>query len=112
LVRKAGTDNFMQAGGKIEPTEDARTALRRELEEEIGLQVDGVEPRYLGRFSAPAANEAGYTVVAELFHIRTTHEPIISAEIAEALWVGSGDAVQMQLAPLTRNCVLPLALCL
>lgn len=108
LVRKAGTESFMQAGGKIEPAEDPLGALRRELAEEIGLVVMGDEPRYLGRFSAPAANEAGHTVIAELFHIRIAHEPIVSSEIAEALWVTVNDALHMQLAPLTRNSVLPL----
>jgi len=109
LVRKAGTAYFMQAGGKIEAFEDARAALNRELVEEIGLQVGASQAQYLGQFSAPAANEPGYTVVAELFHIRTTHKPTISSEIVEALWVESGDAAKLQLAPLTRNCVLPLA---
>ena len=109
LVRKNGTEHFMQAGGKIEPDERPLCALRRELTEEIGLRVRGDEPRYLGRFSAPAANEPGYTVIAELFHIRITHTPVISAEIAEARWLTLNGAIDLPLAPLTRTYVLPLA---
>jgi 8-oxo-dGTP diphosphatase len=71
LVRKAGTRWFMQAGGKIEEGESALCALQRELKEEIGLPIGDEEVRYLGRFSAPAANEANFIVEAEVFHIRT-----------------------------------------
>lgn len=108
LVRKAGTQSFMQAGGKIEEAEDALSALRRELAEEIGLELNGVEARYLGRFSADAANEPGCVVEAELFHVRTAHAPLVSAEIVEAIWVHPREALLLPLAPLTRDRVLPL----
>lgn len=109
LVRKAGTASFMQAGGKIEAGESAWSALRRELLEEIGLDLTHHEQHYLGRFCAPAANEADCTVEAELFHVRTLHEPSTAAEIEEAVWVHTADASALALAPLTRDCVLPLA---
>lgn len=109
LVRKAGTRWFMQAGGKIEGEESARSTLRRELREEIGLDLDVESVRYLGRFSAPAANEPQSTVQAELFHVRTSHVPAARSEIAEALWVEHAQAELMPLAPLTRDHVLPLA---
>ena len=67
LVRKRGTRLFMQPGGKIEPDERAATALARELEEELGLAQNPAEFRYLARFAAPAANEPGIAVEAELF---------------------------------------------
>lgn len=109
LVRKTGTQWFMQAGGKIEGSEDPLAALHRELREEIGLELEQEAARYLGRFSAPAANEPDCIVEAELFHVRTSHLPAISAEIAEALWLGPAEAMAMPLAPLTRDHVLPLA---
>lgn len=110
LVRKAGTNWFMQAGGKIEDGESALGALRRELQEEIGLAVAAEEVRYLGRFSAPTANELGCIVEAEVFHIRTRHMPAINLEIEEAVWVSHDEALTMPLAPLTSDNILPLAL--
>lgn len=109
LVRKAGTESFMQAGGKIEAGEDAWAALCRELGEEIGLDLTGQSQQFLGCFVAPAANEADCLVEAHLFHVRTRHEPLIAHEIAEAIWVSLVDAAELTLAPLTRDCVLPIA---
>jgi len=109
LVRKAGTQWFMQAGGKIEDGEGALSALRRELAEEIGLAITDDGARNLGTFSAPAANEPNHIVEAEVFHIRVSHDPMTQSEIEEALWVSHSEAEAMPLAPLTRDHILPLS---
>ncbi|WP_262982730.1 NUDIX hydrolase [Sphingobium sp. SCG-1] len=109
LVWKAGTPWFMQAGGKIEDGEDALSALRRKLGEEIGLSLADNEARSLGQFSAAAANEADFVVKAEVFHVRTQHTPKTQLEIEEAVWVNYAEATTMPLAPLTRVHILPLS---
>ena len=68
LVRKRGTVAFMQAGGKIEPGETPIAALRRELSEELAIELTG-QPDYLGRFSAPAANEEGVSATSSLTRV-------------------------------------------
>lgn len=108
LVRKQGTSAFMQPGGKIEPSEAPIMALCRELHEELGLKIAGNEPTYLGRFSAPAANEAGWTVTADIFQI-TCNAPVeAAAEIAEIAWIDPFSPAPIVLAPLTRDHILPL----
>jgi 8-oxo-dGTP diphosphatase len=109
LVRKAGTQWFMQAGGKIEQGESALSALRRELREEIGLSLDEGDARYLGQFSADAANEADHVVIADIFHVRVSYTPIVNAEIEEAVWAAPATAELMPLAPLTREHVIRLS---
>ncbi len=110
LVRKRGTAAFMQPGGKLEPGEDAGAALARELHEELGLRVDGDRLRYLGRAEAPAANEPGVTVRAEIFALDIDGPVAAQAEIAEAVWLDPAAPPALPLAPLTRDHVLPLAL--
>lgn len=107
LVRKRGTLAFMQPGGKIEPHEQPVQALARELEEELGLKVDPAQAVHLGQFSAPAANEPGFVVQAEVF-LLTTDVPVSpAAEIEEVRWIDPAGDSQLLLAPLTGEVILP-----
>jgi len=108
LVRKRGTERFMQAGGKIDPGETAAVALVRELHEELLLVVAPGDLDYLGRFHAPAANEAGHVVDAEVYFVSVTGTAVASAEIDELVWVSPADALDLPLAPLTSEVLLPL----
>jgi 8-oxo-dGTP pyrophosphatase MutT (NUDIX family) len=108
LVRKRGTQTFMQAGGKIEPHESPAQALARELEEELGIRVAPDAPEYLGEFTAQAANETGHTVSATCFYLRADFAVSPTREIEEAIWVAP-DGAGLPLAPLTRDHLLPIA---
>lgn len=108
LVRKGGTTAFMQPGGKINPNEDALAALAREVQEELGCSVRLPTARFLGRFTAAAANEVGETVVADLYEVEVDGDARAAAEIEEIAWVHSAAPAEHVLAPLTRDHVLPL----
>jgi len=107
LVRKRGTQAFMQAGGKIEPHEQPAQALARELEEELGLLIDPAQARYLGAFSAPAANEPGFVVQAEVFLLNVDAPVCPAAEIEEVCWIDPTGDGGLFLAPLTGEVILP-----
>jgi 8-oxo-dGTP diphosphatase len=97
----------MQAGGKVGDEETSLDALAREIREELGCEV-AETPRPLGRFNAPAANEPGRVVEAELFAVDLLGDIRPAAEIAEAIWHDPRDLESVLLAPLTRDHVLPL----
>ncbi|MFT4213339.1 MAG: NUDIX domain-containing protein [Microbacterium sp.] len=108
LVRKAGTTAFMQPGGKPEPGETPAETLVRELAEELGLTLDPAALEPLGRFTAAAANEPGFLVVADVFRVDIgTQVPVPDAEIAELCWVTRAEASALEIAPLAYSYFLP-----
>jgi 8-oxo-dGTP diphosphatase len=109
VVRKRGTEAFMQPGGKSHAGEDDLTALDREIGEELGCRMVPGSARPLGQFDCPAANEPGWRVRANLYAVDVRGAVVPQAEIAEALWIDPIAPVSVILAPLTRDHVLLLA---
>ena len=111
VVRKRGTEAFMQPGGKRDAGEDDLTALDREIGEELGCRMVPGSARSLGQFDCPAANEPGWRVRASVYAVNVRGPMVPQAEIAEVLWIDPIAPASIVLAPLTRDHVLPLASC-
>lgn len=109
LVRKRGTQAFMQPGGKRDAGESDVAALSREIVEELGCRVSENSARPLGVFSCAAANEPGFQVHAAVYAVDVNGAINPEAEIDQIIWVDAGAPPDLPLAPLTRDYVLPLA---
>jgi len=108
VVRKRGTEVWMQPGGKPEPGETPAETLARELHEELGVALDPAELEPLGTFTTDAANEAGTTLIADVFAARIEHPVVADAEIDAVQWMHPREFAHHQLAPLITQHMLAL----
>jgi 8-oxo-dGTP diphosphatase len=99
----------MQPGGKVRGSESHLAALERELGEELRCSLRPGSPAFLGIFAAPAANETGCLVQAALYRVELMGTISAASEIEEVVWLDPREPHQIELAPLTRETVLPLA---
>jgi len=106
VVRKRGTDVWMQPGGKPEPSETAAETLARELHEELGVRLDPADLEPLGTFATDAANEAGTTLVADVFRARVTGRLVAAAEIDAVRWMHPAEFANHKVAPLITQHML------
>ena len=108
LVRKRGAEMFQQPGGKRDPDDaDDLATLARELREELGCALRPGSARFLCHASAPAANERGHVVEAEVYEVDVDGEPRAQAEIAELCWLDPA-APGVPVARLSLERILPL----
>ena len=87
VVRKEGTKAFIAPGGRREPGEEALDTLRRELSEELSVEL--ATATFFGQFSDVAAFE-NIPITMDVFLVTILGEPKASAEIAEIRWVSDG----------------------
>ncbi|MEU0883032.1 NUDIX domain-containing protein [Lentzea sp. NPDC005914] len=86
VVRSRNKKAFYLPGGKIEAGESPAEALRREVREELGIELE--RPSVLKRYVAPAYGEGeGAMVDMTCFTARLLGVPKPTSEIAELTYV-------------------------
>jgi 8-oxo-dGTP diphosphatase len=82
-----GRNTYIIPGGRPEANESEEETLRRELLEELGIQVESF--KLFGKFEEPAEFEDAKLVMT-VFDVRTIGTPIPQSEIIDAIWIDSG----------------------
>ena len=109
LVRKRGAAVWQQPGGKRDADDrDDLHTLARELHEELGCTMQHEGARWIGRFSAPAANEPGHMVEAEVYEVNAKGPFVARAEIESVCWIDPAELGDLPIARLSRESILPL----
>ena len=86
VVRSRNKKAFYLPGGKIEPGETPADAVRREVREELGIELE--RPEVLKRYVAPAYGEGeGAMVDMTCFTASLLGTPRPTSEIAELTYV-------------------------
>jgi 8-oxo-dGTP diphosphatase len=108
MVRKRGATVWQQPGGKRDADDrDDLHTLARELAEELGCCMHRGDARWLGRFSAPAANEPGQVVEAEVYAVTADGPFDPLAEIEDVRWIDPAAPGDVPIAQLSREQILP-----
>lgn len=91
-VRSHGKDTFYIPGGKRDPGESDETALIREIQEELSVDLSPDSLSFFGKFNAQADGKPEGTLVQiTCYQGDYSGKLAIASEIAEMAWLTSAD---------------------
>jgi 8-oxo-dGTP diphosphatase len=106
LTRKKGTQVFISPGGKPLAGEDHLDCLRRELNEELGVETGAIKP--FGLFHGVAEFEK-ISIENHVYYVDIVGEPHACSEIEEIAWVNYYQPpCEVAVGSIFRDNVLPL----
>lgn len=106
LTRKRGTTVFISPGGKPLAGEDHLSCLRRELQEELGVQIKYFKP--FGLFHGRAEFES-VAIENHVYHVEIAGLPRAGSEIEEIAWVNyRKPPCEIAVGSIFRDNVMPL----
>lgn len=111
VTRSTGKDFFIAPGGKLEAGESIIDALKREMNEEVQIEIDITTLESLGSFYAKAAGSEDKTLRMDVFIIHNFKGDIApSNEVEEVRWINSttddiiiGSVFQHDVMPLLKK---------
>ena len=108
ITRTKGKSFFVAPGGKVEAGESTKDALKRELREELQIEINESAIKEFGTFYALAAGHEDVYLRMDVFFVeRWDGEISPSSEIEEVLWVNSELPTGIELGSVFHHDVLP-----
>ncbi len=94
-------DKWIEPGGRVQPGENFREGLLREIKEETGLEVDIVAPFYVDEWRPKVRGEQ-WQIIGTFFVCRPrSTEVVLGEDHEEYKWVTPNEAATLSLAPET-----------
>lgn len=106
VTEETDQDHYLLPGGKPEAGESPEETLKREIKEELGVDLDTRTLRHLGAFEDMAAGKDDAMVHLELYMGAFRGELRPCSEVKRLVWFARNDD-WTKLAPVTRNKILP-----
>ena len=112
LVKRADNDTFYPGvweipGGKLEFGEATETGLRRELKEEVGLEVEIISPISVWDYTNQE-NSTQYVEIDFLCKYKGDSKVIISEEHSDFKWVTFDELDNFDISPPAKQLLLSL----
>lgn len=98
-------DKYIIPGGIVEEGEDHTNCLKRELKEE--LDVNLISTEFFGTFEDEAALDPGMKIKMHVYYATIKGEPKASAEIKELMYVDSKNQSDIKLGSILEKFVIP-----
>ena len=87
--------------------EDDIGCLEREIEEELGIEMDIASLKFIKKYIDVAAGDPTKDVSMMLYEGKVIGEPKTSAKIRRFYWIGKDDLTNERLSPIIKNKILP-----
>lgn len=108
VERSKGKEHFKAPGGKIEPGENAKQALIRELSEEFQIQVNENDLEDFGVFCHPAAGQEEKSLCMNIFVVKKWEGEITpDHEVEQILWLTSQFPAGIKVGSIFEHEVIP-----